>query len=278
MEDSSQRKQLLENAQNYLLNYPNKLPETLRYLTQALTVSSRFLPLPSGHKSASKRGGTPNACDLGFWPEHGQVPMLFLGQISLSQLAQEAPQELLPDEGYLYFFVDAGYFQKGGNSPSVPCKVFYQNTETISETIQTPQGASLLPESYFGLGYHISIAQNDSLEWELLRQLFALSGITEENYFRRLESHPQARCEDDGLRLDGLLGFPCISGTKAAILDYDDFYLESAAEFPAKFAKALSQKILFEWHTADGTVCVLIHEEDLKKMDFDRAWAIYQGS
>ncbi len=60
--------------------------------------------LPVG---SSKLGGIPDLPETVAWPEHGGRPMLFLGQIRLSDLSDVDETDALPDSGVLAFFYDA---------------------------------------------------------------------------------------------------------------------------------------------------------------------------
>ncbi len=69
-----------------------------------------FRLVPAAEEDVSPRsrlGGAPDLPDIALWPLWEGVPLAFLGQIDLGELAELNPDTPLPKEGLLSFFYDA---------------------------------------------------------------------------------------------------------------------------------------------------------------------------
>ncbi len=67
-------------------------------------------PLPVG---ASKLGGLPDLPPTLTWPTWKEVPMVFLVQINLQEVAPYDLEQLLPAHGFLYFFCQSQSLSQG---------------------------------------------------------------------------------------------------------------------------------------------------------------------
>ena len=68
-------------------------------------------PIPLG---ASRIGGDPDLPIFGRWPSYERLPMMFVAQINLGEVAASVPMESLPSAGQLYLFADV---QSGDMEP-----------------------------------------------------------------------------------------------------------------------------------------------------------------
>ena len=66
---------------------------------------------------ASRIGGVPDLAAGMVWPRHDGLPIAFLAQFDLQEVAQVEPRSPLPRTGHLWFFYDVKGFP-GGASPS----------------------------------------------------------------------------------------------------------------------------------------------------------------
>jgi uncharacterized protein YwqG len=97
--------------------------------------------LPVG---VSKLGGSPDLPLNYEWPHNGEFPMAFIAQINLAEAAQYDNQELLPDSGMLYFFLDYAHLYDTWRTPSDVQNVLY--TEGVLTHLQCRAMPPPLPE------------------------------------------------------------------------------------------------------------------------------------
>jgi uncharacterized protein YwqG len=81
-----------------------EIEKLFRYSIRISTRSIDENELPIG---ASKIGGLPDLPDSIGWPEWKGLPLGFIAQINLSDVAALDKDDLLPKQGILYFFYDA---------------------------------------------------------------------------------------------------------------------------------------------------------------------------
>lgn len=91
----------------------------------AVRLETRELQDPPGVLQ-SRIGGMPGLPAGLTWPAHRDLPMMFLAQLDLAEVARAAPDTLLPKTGHLYFFYSLA--EPWGFAPedAGSCRVLYQ--------------------------------------------------------------------------------------------------------------------------------------------------------
>ena len=161
-------------------------------LTTSIRLKTERLPEGNPGVGSSRLGGTPDFAPGSSWPEFNGVPLAFLGQIRLSDVAALDPDARLPREGLLYFFYEAkeqtwGFDPKDRGNWKVIC---YNGDLGILQPASPP--ANLPEESRFQccrvtFSMEIAVPPYDSKSVERLR----LSDTEGDAYVNLLGSGPR---------------------------------------------------------------------------------------
>ena len=90
--------------QSALAHASDQLPNALLPAVRIKTESTSLDKLPLG---ASRFGGLPDVPEDFVWPQKNDVPLAFLAQLNLQEVAPFDLEKQLPEGGWLYFFYDA---------------------------------------------------------------------------------------------------------------------------------------------------------------------------
>jgi uncharacterized protein YwqG len=243
--------------------------------------------VPLGH---SRMGGTPDLPAGLAWPRRDGVPLAFVAQLNLQEVAQALPDSPLPGRGFLWFFYDTKSYP-GGYHPAHAggAVVLYHDTAAALEPgaplADAPKGAcftfcTVEFESY-----------RDIPDWEPDGRL--ASRLTdEENVERYLEirSYLAHGMGDSSHKLLGYadpiqnaMELECQLVTQgidcASPKGYDDPRAKQLAPGAADWRLLLQvdsdEKASMMWGDL-GRVYYWIREADLRAARFDRTWTIFQ--
>ena len=256
------------------------------------------LPLPLG---TSKLGGLPDLPPVLAWPTWREVPMVFLAQIRLCELAPYDVEQLLPTRGFLYFFCQSqdlfqGYDTKVWDyiDPQEPESwkvLFFEGEKAELQTTSVPDGlaeVALLPGCalHFGTAltlppFESSLIASLSLEDEEVEQYLNLLGTFDTIFLgtgdtiyhhHRLLGYPHQMQGDMQLlcQLSSLHVVPHWAGldeeTKASIKT-------GALEWVHLLQIDTDEYAQVTWGET-GSLSYFIKQADLRRRDFDRCWAI----
>lgn len=241
--------------------------------------------------ATSRIGGLPDLPDVARWPRWNGVPLAFLAQLDLGELAALNPETPLPQQGLLLFFYDADQRTSGLHPDDRDSwRVLYVRAPF------TPVSFDVLPE---GLPEHavyapvpVFVENGESLPDDLIDTC--------------LEGHPtRARVAIDDIMdqyvqfyeaaAHQVLGFPyTIHGdmrVECALasngLDSGDESVYQDARARDLIPGAADWHLLFQIDTDDradmnwgdgGTVYFWIRHQDLAEARFDRVWMILQSA
>lgn len=251
-----------------------------------------FRLVPSAEEDASPRsrvGGLPDLPDVALWPRWNDVPLAFLAQIDLAELAELNPDSPLPKSGLLSFFYDAeqrtwGFQPEDRESWRV---LFFPNDFSPVPLDEFPDG---LPVQ----GQHpvaaVFVESGESLPDEFV-----------EPYIENAEPREAAILDDildqyqqcyEGAAHQ-VLGFPyTIQGDMRleCQLASNGLYCGDETGINDPRAKdlgpgAVDWRLLFQFDTDDrarmmwgdgGTLYFMIREQDLAAKRFDQVWMVLQ--
>ena len=161
-------------------------------LTTSIRLKTDRLPEGNLGVGSSRLGGTPDFAPGISWPEFNGVPMAFLAQIRMSDVAAYDPDACLPRSGLLYFFYEAkeqtwGFDPKDRGNWEV---IYYNGDLRILQPAAPP--ANLPEESRFQccrvtFSMEIAVPPYDSKSVERLR----LSDTEGDAYVNLLGSRPR---------------------------------------------------------------------------------------
>lgn len=257
-------------------------------LTPSIRLKTEAVPEDRLDVGSSHFGGTPDLAPETSWPECKGVPMAFLGQICLSDVAALDPDARLPHSGMLYFFYDAKE-QTWGFDPKDQghWKVIHFDDDLATLQRATPP-ATLPDESRFHCcrvtcSLEITVPPYDSKSVEQLQ----LSDAEGEAYATLLDaldrSEPAHR----------LLGYPePIQGDMQTECQFvvNGVYVGGGTDVSDAQRQSLEKgitdwQLLFQldsdesmgtmWGDA-GRVYFWVREQDLKNRDFAKALLILQ--
>jgi uncharacterized protein YwqG len=249
-----------------------------------------------GRLGGSRLGGAPDTPPGFSWPTWEGEDLVFLGQISLEDVAAVDPGWRLPPLGLLLFFYDT-IRQPSGLDPAHrgSCEVvLYQgpssSLEPASERdwfIESPLDLSLelTVPSFHSLaieGLDLDMSAYES--WEELRNgLASLQGVElevlplEPLALHRLLGYPE--------ELDGRMELDCQLASHGIDLSDGTAYLDpqadalapSAADWRLLLQLSTDDEVGFYWGDGLGRLYIWIRERDLVEYKTSAAWAILQG-
>jgi hypothetical protein len=188
--------------------------------------STHLLPL-----GTSKLGGFPDLPPTLVWPTWEEIPMVFLAQINLQDVAPYDKEQLLPSHGFLYFFCQSQSLSQGietkvwdyidPDEPESWRVLFFDGDMTDLRSIPLPKGLAqeaLLPDcalhfwsvltlpptrSVLIESLHLTIEERKQY-WNLLETVEnAFPGTGDQIYHQhRLLGYPFQMQEDMQLRCD----------------------------------------------------------------------------
>lgn len=237
----------------------------------------------------SRAGGVPDLPDSAAWPTWDGVPLAFLAQIDLGELAAINPNTLLPKQGLIQFYYDAGQ-RTWGTDPKDrdSWRVLYFRDPFEPASIEHwPEG---LPDHACFPIAPLLVEESDSFPDELIERLregkgLRAQGVIEE-IFAQYEDCHDGPCHQ-------VLGFPySIKGDPrlTSQLASNGVYCGDEIDLETPEALALAPgaaewQLLFQFDTDEqtgmswgdcGTLHFLIRRDDLAAERFDRAWMVLQ--
>lgn len=257
---------------------------------------------------ASKVGGLPDLPPEIHWPEWNGVPLSFVAQIHLPDIASYDREGALPHTGMLYFFYEAEE-QPWGYDPAHRggCRVFYDNGDP-SRLRRTPAPATLPARSRFtpaAIEFSLELTLPDiespvfeqlGLTWEtiyanpatpelrdegecylqLCQELAKLYEREGEHYLRhRLLGHPDTIQGDMQLECEGVsqglnMGFGPPDWRER------DAMLKKTEEQWRLLLQVDSEETTGMWWGEGGRIYFWIPRQALAARDFEQVWLILQ--
>jgi uncharacterized protein YwqG len=246
-----------------------------------------------GKLGASRLGGAPDL-PCGFeWPTWQGEELVFLGQISLEDVAAVNPTDLLPPHGLLLFFYDT-VRQPSGLEPADrgSCRVvLHQGGPTSLEPalerdwfIEWPLELSLeltLPSSASFVVEQLNLDSSEYASWEELRKRLA-----------RLQDVELEEFAPEPYALHRLLGYPeglqtrieldCELASQGMELSDGAAYVDPQAgklppgvpEWRLLLQLSTDDEVGFYWGDGLGRLYIWIRERDLLERKTAEAWAI----
>ena len=268
------------------------MPRVADQLGSLLTTSIRLKTerLPEGNLGvgSSRLGGTPHFAPGSSWPEFNGVPLAFLGQIRLSDVAAGDPDARLPREGLLYFFYEAkeqtwGFDPKDRGNWKVIC---YNGDLGILQSASPP--ANLPEESRFQccrvtFSLEIAVPPYDSKLVERLR----LSDAEGDAYVNLLvlwtEGSQFIACWVTRSRSKGTCKQECQfvsngvdTGGGISLSEARRTTLEKGiTDWQLLLQIDSDDSLQTMWGDA-GRIYFWIREQDLKNQDFGQVWLVLQ--
>jgi uncharacterized protein YwqG len=267
---------------------------------QAAALSSIAFTAKKGEEDAmplgaSKLGGRPDLPAGQKWPEWKGVPMAFLGQIALKDVARYDVDKLLPRSGLLLFFCDSkdsvfGYDPKDkGGWSVVYCT---DKSETLKRT-ELPKALDkyhTYPACRAGFRKELTLPPGMSLAMERL-------GLDDEqrNRYYDMESELGKLRQEHGARLHQLLGHPYQIQTDMAVMSQlvtNGIYMGDGDPFAQPRARELVEgagewRLLLQIDSDDetgmqwsdnGMLYFWLRKDDLAAKAFDNCWFALQCS
>jgi uncharacterized protein YwqG len=251
-------------------------------LTPSIRLKTDAVPEEKLGVGSSHLGGTPDFAPGMSWPDCNGVPMAFLGQIRLSDVAALDHDARLPYSGMLYFFYEA---QEQTWGPDDPWNWKVMHLDEDRDTLQRVSPPANLPEeSRFqccrvSFSLEITVPPYDS---QLIERL-ELSDTEGDAYINLLEALDRTE------PIHRLLGYPepiqgdmraeCLSaiyGDGASTSDTRRMELEKGiTDWQLLFQIDSDDSLKTMWGDA-GRIYFWIREQDLKNRDFGKALLVLQ--
>jgi len=273
-----------------------------RFLKPAIRMESSpasAFPLPPG---TSKLGGLPDLSSVLAWPTWRDVPMVFLAQIQLCELAPYDMEQLLPTRGFLYFFCQSQDLFQGCDTkvwdyidPQEPESwkvLFFDGERAELQATSVPDGLAeiaLLPDCALHFGAALTLPPFES---SLIASL-NLEDEEEEQYMNLLGTFATVflGAGDNIYHNHQLLGYPhqIQSDMQHLCQLYSLCVTPHWAGLDEEMKKASIESGVLEWvHLLQidtdeyaqvtwgevGSFSYFIKQADLKRRDFEGCWAI----
>lgn len=280
------KSQVVEQArQRGLVRVANQLAGLV---ATSIRLKSEVVPDGKMELATSRLGGTPDLPAKMSWPTCGSVPMAFMGQLRLQDVATYDPDARLPHAGMLYFFYEAEE-QTWGFDPKDRgnWKVIYYDGDLDALHPASPP-ASLPETSRFRccratFSLEVSLPPYESVSVERL----GLSDSERDTYVGLLDSLDRKE------PIHRLLGYPdAIQGDMQRECQFasNGVYLGNSRSLSDTGPKTLEKgiadwQLLLQIDSDDGLgtmwgdagrIYFWIHEQDLKKRDFSKVWLVLQ--
>ena len=284
--------------------------------------TTRFKPRAPLAVSASRLGGKPAVPSDFVWPQYTfkfseykgkapsrsdepvTVPLSFLAQINLKDVANLDEENLLPKTGVLCFFYELNTMQWGFDPKDKGCaRVFYFPNESELTIAEYPDGLeeeNRFPEYALEFKKHVSLPGKYESD-EYFDFEFDDEDDEEDNAFDEcrveLGYEEEELEEDDEEYITKLLGYPdVIQNPMEEECEYvaRGFYMgarrpELTPEERAEVEQAAKDwRLLFQMASVEekdfdlmfddvGSISFWIKKEDLRNCNFDKAWLILQS-
>jgi hypothetical protein len=285
---------------SYLMNDPQKasrarLEQDLRktvpafaekllpLLRPAITLSPEPALKSAIPLGASKIGGLPDLPGDVEWPQTGTQPLLFIAQINLAEVAPFDTEGLLPHEGLLSFFSDIG--------SSLLNRVLWLPTSGLLRATEFPSKKTAEPGRFLNrirsLFQRPQISQfptwtlQADLDWQLpapeAPELeLVLTNAEQEIYAANLWDDLERAREPHQL-----LGYPSTCQENVQIMEARETTGPSQVEPAAVYRAALEWRLVLQigelgdpddnWLGDGGTLCFLLHQNDLNARRFENS-------
>lgn len=255
----------------------NLLTTSIRLKTEAVTEGT--LDVGSSHL-----GGTPDFDPGMSWPDCNGVPMAFLGQIRMSDVAAYDHDARLPHSGMLYFFYEAKEQTWGFDPKDQGNWIVIHFDEDLATLQRASPPANLPEESRFQccrvtFSLEITVPPYDSMSVEHL-QLSDAEGDAYANLLDALDrSEPIHRLLGYPEPIVGDMRAECLSAVYsdgASISDTRREALEKGiTDWQLLFQLDSDESMATMWGDA-GRVYFWIREQDLKNRDFAKVMLVLQ--
>jgi uncharacterized protein YwqG len=251
-------------------------------IRDAVTIELRAVTEDSLELGASKIGGAPDLPEGTEWPRWQDVPLGFIAQFRLADVAEYGAEGELPASGMLHFFYDARpqtWASDAGAGES--WRVLYHEGETTS-LIRAAAPADLPEESRFPACELSFASAADLPPWESadMQQL----GLTSEEADWHLELMEQLPGEQGAG--SKLLGHPdtiqgdmqaeCQLASTGASLDPEAFELPPGATDWRLLLQVDSEDEAGMMWGDSGMLYYWIRQQDLQARNFDDVWLALQ--
>ncbi|MBO6516610.1 MAG: DUF1963 domain-containing protein [Bacteroidia bacterium] len=273
-------KQLVKELQGYKWD---NFPEVANLIQPAVELGFENDTQPS--LGGSRHGGYPDLPTGTEWPRHKGIPMVFIAQLNLTDLAQHHAHEYLPLNGMLYFFC---YFPEPENEFGAEHPAHFNNGEY--KVLFAEESVELTPSRFPEDLTKTYRFKSQRIHFEPFFQLppSLEHGIVDES---NLSDHDKELIEEhnevyDDYMMDQVLGIPPPMQGGA---DWDWAFVYSGMSFEeyednpdpvlnlrSKFINLLSIpnfEVISDWQLYFG-----IHIDDLRKRSFEKAVLIAQGT
>lgn len=225
---------------------------------------------PTGAAAATRFGGLPDLPVGVEWPRRDGVPLEFLAQLDLGELAPLDLDGALPAAGRLYVFYDAEAQPWGERGQEAAWRVIYGEASSGFRPAAPPAG---LRRTFTGvpLAASIDVTLPDYEEAEI--DALKLADAQNDAYYELREEVGQMNV-GVGTR-HRVLGHPdAIQGSVAADV------VTATGRGPAEAWRLLLQIDSDDgpgWMWGDaGSLYLMIHADDLRARRFDRVWLVLQ--
>jgi len=257
-------------------------------LTPSIRLKARAVPEEKLGVGSTHLGGTPDFAPGMSWPDCRGVPMAFLGQIRLSDVAALDHDARLPHSGMLYFFYEAQE-QVWGFDPKDQGNWIVIHFDKDLATLQRATPPANLPEEsrfqccQIAFSLEITAPPYDSVSVEHL-QLSEAEGNAYANLLDALDrTEPIHRLLGYPEPIQGDMQGECqfvangvFAGGGADVSDARREELEKGiTDWQRLFQLDSDESLATMWGDA-GRVYFWIREQDLKNQDFGKALLVLQ--
>jgi uncharacterized protein YwqG len=257
-------------------------------LTPSIRLKTEAVPEDSLDVGSSHFGGTPDLAPETSWPECKGVPMAFLGQIRMSDVAALDHDARLPHSGMLYFFYEAKAQPWGFDPKDQGNWIVIHFDEDLATLQRATPPANLPEESRFHccqvtFSLEITVPPYDSVVVERL-QLSEAEGNAYANLLDALDrSEPVHRLLGYPEPIQGDMQGECQYVANGVFVggggDVSDSQREKLdkgiTDWQLLFQLDSDESMATTWGDA-GRVYFWIREQDLKNRDFAKVMLVLQ--